>query len=421
MADLRMADPFDADFDFTDPDRMQLHGPAAEEFARLRRTAPVWWNPQPDDRSGGFRDGGYWVVSRHADIRAISRDTEQWSANDNGVIIRNHDTIQPEEIELTKTLIINQDPPSHTRLRGLVSKLFTPRSVAALEQKLRDSAHRIVRRAVEHGSGDFVRDIAVDLPLCAIADLLGVPEADREKVFNWSNAMMNVDDPEFGGALEANTEMLGYAYAMAEQRRENPTGDIISTLVSADIDGEHLSQLEFGFFVILLVVAGNETTRNAITHGMLAFMRHPDQWELFKRERPATAASEIVRWATPVNCFQRTARRDVTLGGVQVTAGQRVGMFYGSGNFDEDVFDDPHTFNILRDPNPHLGFGGTGTHYCLGANLARMEIELMFNAIADIVPGIKVTGEPRRLRSGWLNGIKELRVDYDKSSRTADV
>jgi len=412
MPSSEAKDIFGPDFDFTDPDRMSATGPAVEQFAELRRTAPVWWNPQPADKSGGFRDGGYWVVSKHADIRAISRDNDTWSANDKGAVIRNHDTIQEEQIELTKTLMLNQDPPNHTRLRTLVSRMFTPRSVAALEERLRAAATSIVRRAAQKGRGDFVTDIAVDLPLSAIADLLGVPEGDREQLFEWSNSMILSDDPEFSGSNEAFAQVLGYAYAMAEERKKKPTGDLVSALVGMDANGEQLTELEFGFFVILLAVAGNETTRNAISHGILAFLEHPDQWEHFKATRPATAANEIVRWATPVACFQRTARRDVTLSGAAISAGQRVGMFYSSANFDEDIFDDPYSFNILRDPNPHLGFGGTGTHYCIGANLARMEIELIFNAIADQMPDIALAGEPRRVRSGWLNGIKELQVDY---------
>jgi cholest-4-en-3-one 26-monooxygenase len=413
MSNVRTPDLFGPGFDFTDPDRMEQQGPPVEQFARLRRTAPVWWNPQ----TGGFHDGGFWVVSKHADIRAISRDSDAWSTNDNGVIVRHSDTISKDELESTKSIFINQDPPNHTRLRNLISRLFTPRAVAALQDKLRETANAIVRQAVQRGSGDFVADIAVELPLSAIADLLGVPASDRAKLFHWSNSMMNVDDPEYGGseysgAMEASAQLLAYAYQMAEQRKKNPTNDIISVLVNVDADGEQLSELEFGFFVLLLVVAGNETTRNAITHGMLAFTSNPDQWELFKRERPTTTANEIVRWATPVNVFQRTARHEVTVGDVTIAAGQRVGLFYGSANFDEDVFDEPYTFNILRDPNPHLAFGGTGIHYCIGANLARMEIDLMFNAIADVVPDIAVTGEPRRLRSPWLNAIKELSVDY---------
>jgi cholest-4-en-3-one 26-monooxygenase len=199
---------------------------------------------------------------------------------------------------------------------------------------------------------------------------------------------------------------------MADERRRCPADDIVTKLVQADIDGEVLGDTEFAFFVILLAVAGNETTRNAMTHGMNAFFENPDQWELFKRERPETAVDEIVRWATPVHCFQRTALVDSEIGGVTVRAGQRVGLFYSSANYDEDVFENPFTFDILRDPNPHLGFGGNGAHYCIGANLARMEIKLIFNEIANQIPDISKLGEPQRLRSGWINGVKDLQVAY---------
>jgi cholest-4-en-3-one 26-monooxygenase len=199
---------------------------------------------------------------------------------------------------------------------------------------------------------------------------------------------------------------------LAQDRRQCPRDDIVTKLVNAQIDGGELSADEFGFFVILLAVAGNETTRNSITQGMMAFTEFPDQWELFKRERPATAADEIVRWATPVTSFQRTALEDTELGGVQIKKDERVVIFYRSANFDEDVFDDPYTFNILRDPNPHVGFGGTGAHYCIGANLARMTIDLIFNAIADEMPNLRPISKPERLRSGWLNGIKHWQVDY---------
>ena len=199
---------------------------------------------------------------------------------------------------------------------------------------------------------------------------------------------------------------------MADARRTCPADDIVTTLVQADIDGDSLSPEEFGFFVLILAVAGNETTRNAITHGMIAFLDNPEQWELYKKERPKTTADEIVRWATPVTAFQRTALEDTELAGVSIKKGQRVVMLYSSANFDEDVFENPMTFDITRNPNPHLGFGGTGAHFCIGANLARMEIDLMFNAIADNVPDITKIGDPRRLRSGWINGIKEFQVDY---------
>ncbi|WP_341258702.1 MULTISPECIES: cytochrome P450 [Gordonia] len=403
-------------WDFTNPDMLQ-QGLPVKEFAELRKTAPVWWNAQLPGKGGGFHDGGYWVVSKLDDIREISKNAEDWSANANGVIMRFDDEMPAEQIEVTKALLINHDPPEHTRLRKIVSRAFTPKAVHALEEKLDDAAREIVRKAAEAGSGDFVEQVAVDLPLLAIADLLGVPEEDRVKLFDWSNAMMNGDDPDFEiDPLTANMEILGYGYNMAEERRKCPADDIVTQLVEADIDGAGLTEAEFGFFFILLTVAGNETTRNAITHGINAFLDNPDQWELFKKERPATAVDEIVRWATPVNCFQRTAVRDTVVGGQEIKEGQRVGLFYGSANYDEDIFEDPYTFNILRDPNPHVGFGGNGTHFCIGANLARMEINLMFNALADMVPDITKLAEPNRLRHGWINGIKELQVDYGTKS-----
>nr|WP_040519611.1 cytochrome P450 [Gordonia malaquae] len=403
-------------WDFTNPDMLQ-QGLPVKEFAELRKTAPVWWNAQLPGKGGGFHDGGYWVVSKLDDIRQISKNAEDWSANANGVIMRFDDEMPAEQIEVTKALLINHDPPEHTRLRKIVSRAFTPKAVHALEEKLDDAAREIVRKAAEAGSGDFVEQVAVDLPLLAIADLLGVPEGDRVKLFDWSNAMMNGDDPDFEiDPLTANMEILGYGYNMAEERRKCPADDIVTQLVEADIDGAGLTEAEFGFFFILLTVAGNETTRNAITHGINAFLDNPDQWELFKKERPATAVDEIVRWATPVNCFQRTAVRDTVVGGQEIKAGERVGLFYGSANYDEDIFEDPYTFNILRDPNPHVGFGGNGTHFCIGANLARMEINLMFNALADMVPDITKLAEPNRLRHGWINGIKELQVDYGTKS-----
>ncbi|EKF22266.1 steroid C27-monooxygenase [Mycolicibacterium hassiacum DSM 44199] len=401
--------PLTAGFDFTDPEVL-LRGIPVAEFAYLRKTAPVWWNEQPETI---FNDGGYWVVSRHRDIKEISRDSSRWSTNRKGAVMRLPEGTTPEQLELTKALLINHDAPEHTRLRKIISKLFTPRAVAVLEEKLARAAHEIVRAAKEKGSGNFVEDIAMKLPLLAIADLIGVPEQDREQIYYWSNCILNTDDPDFDSdPTAANAELMAYAYNMAEQRRKCPADDIVTRLVHADIDGEALGEVEFAFFVILLAVAGNETTRNAMTHGMNAFFDNPQQWEIFKRERPETAVDEIVRWATPVHCFQRTALVDTEVGGVTVHAGQRVGLFYSSANYDEEVFDRPFEFNILRNPNPHLGFGGHGAHYCIGANLARMEIKLIFNEIADQIPNIAKLGEPQRLRSGWINGVKELPVCY---------
>lgn len=404
--------PFGTGYDFTDPEVL-LQGIPVTEFAHLRKTAPVWWNEQGESI---FDDGGYWVVTRHEDIKAISRNGDLWSTNAKGAVMRLPDGVTADQLDLTKALLINHDAPEHTRLRKLVSRLFTPRSVAALEEKLAVAAREIVAAAAQKDRGNFVDDVAMGLPLLAIADLIGVPEEDREKIFHWSNSIMNTDDPDFDSdPTAANAELMGYAYSMAEQRRKCPADDIVTRLVQADLGdgaGESITEVEFAFFVILLAVAGNETTRNAMTHGMNAFFENPDQWELFKRERPDTAIEEIIRWATPVHCFQRTATADTELGGVAIRKGQRVGLFYSSANYDEDVFENPFQFDIMRNPNPHLAFGGNGAHFCIGANLARMEIKLMFNEIADQIPDISKLAEPQRLRSGWINGVKDLQVSY---------
>ncbi|MEV0079938.1 cytochrome P450 [Nocardia neocaledoniensis] len=404
-------------FDFTDPALWETRNPV-QEFAELRRTAPVWWNTQTDAQSGGFRDGGYWVVTKHEDIKEISRNPELFSSQRKGSVIRLPGEVTPEQIELTSALLLNMDPPKHTKIRRIVSKGFTPRAVESLRAALTERAHDIVRTAARSGGGDFVEQVACELPLQAIAELIGVPQEDRRKLFDWSNQMLNYDDPEYGDATTTDAssaaamDILGYAWNMAEQRRAEPREDIVSQLVHADLDGAALGSDEFGFFVILLAVAGNETTRNAITHGMKAFVDHPEQWELYRTRRPSTAPDEIVRWATPVTVFQRTATADTELGGQRIRAGDRLGLFYSSANFDEDAFTDPFRFDILRDPNPHLGFGGTGAHFCVGANLARLEIDLIFHAIAEVMPTLSQVAEPQRLRSGWINGIKHWQVDY---------
>jgi cholest-4-en-3-one 26-monooxygenase len=398
-------------FDFTDPDLYADRMPRAE-FAELRRTAPVWWNAQRRG-SAGFDDEGFWVVTRHADVRAVSLDNELYSSWQNSAIIRMVEGAGEQELAMQRLIMLNIDPPKHTALRGIISRGFTPRAIDSLRAALADRAERIARAALDDGTGDFVLDVASELPLQAIAELLGVPQEDRGRLFEWTNQMVSGDDPDVpGDPAQAAMEVLGYSMALAERRVREPADDIVTRLVQAQVEGSALTPDEFGFFVILLAVAGNETTRNAITHGMLAFLDRPDQWDLFRAERPTTTADEVVRWATPVVSFQRTATADTELGGQTVRRGDRVGLFYSSANFDEEVFSAPELFDITRSPNPHLGFGGRGAHYCVGANLARLEIDLMFGAIAEHLPGIAAAGEPVRQRSGWLNGIRSFPIRY---------
>jgi cholest-4-en-3-one 26-monooxygenase len=408
-----------SDFDFLDA-TLNLERLPVEELAELRKSEPIHWVDVPGG-TGGFGDKGYWLVTKHTDVKEVSKRNDIFGSSPDGAIPVWPQDMTREAVDLQRAVLLNMDAPQHTRLRKIISRGFTPRAIGRLEDELRARAQKIAQTAAQEGAGDFVEQVSCELPLQAIAELLGVPQDDRDKLFRWSNEMTAGEDPEYADVDPAMSsfELISYAMKMAEERAENPTEDIVTKLIEADIDGEKLSDDEFGFFVVMLAVAGNETTRNSITHGMIAFAQHPDQWELYKKERPETAADEIVRWATPVSAFQRTALEDVELGGVQIKKGQRVVMSYRSANFDEEVFEDPHTFNILRSPNPHVGFGGTGAHYCIGANLARMTINLIFNAIADNMPDLKPIGEPERLKSGWLNGIKHWQVDYTGAGKAS--
>jgi cholest-4-en-3-one 26-monooxygenase len=402
-------------FDFTDPDVNQQAIPH-DQFRIARRHSPIVWIEQAPELTTGFAPEagtGYYAVTRHEDVSAISKDSKNWSTYENGAIIRFPGEMMREQIELQRVILINQDPPEHTQTRAIISRGFTPRSIAELEDTMTQRAASIVKEAVGRGSGNFVEEIAAELPLQAIADLIGVPQEDRHKLFEWSNQMLAGEDPDYAGNNDiAAAEILGYAMMLAADRQANPRDDLITKLIQAHKGERGLNDDEFGYFVILLAVAGNETTRNAISHGMNAFLDNPEQWEIWKRDRPATMVDEVVRWGTPVSVFQRTALNDVEVGGHQFKKGERAALFYASANFDDEVFEDPFTFNVLRDPNPQLGFGGHGAHYCLGANLARQEIRVIFDALADHAPDITKLAEPVRLRHSWINGLKDLQVKY---------
>jgi cholest-4-en-3-one 26-monooxygenase len=314
-------------------------------------------------------------------------------------------------------LMLTMDPPEHTRYRKMVNKGFTPRMINALERHIRDLTAAIVDGAIASGTCDFVVDVAAELPLQAIAELIGVPFDERHKLFDWSNRMVGSEDPEYAVDLsEANNarfEMFMYANQLAEERRREPRDDIMTTLLEAEVDGDNLTEMEFNLFFMLLSVAGNETTRNAISHGMKAFLDHPDQYALLVEDpagRIDGATEEILRWASPVMYFRRNVMRDTELRGQELHTGDKVSIWYASANRDEDVFEDPFRFDILRSPNDHLAFGGGGPHFCLGTSLARMEIRVLFEELARRVPSVSAAGVAEPLRSNFIGGIKHLPV-----------
>ncbi len=403
--------PVDVRLDLSDPDLLADHLPL-DEFAWLRRHEPVRWNPQPPEAAYG--DAGYWTVTRHADVTAVTR-SPGWSAEAHSAFVRRLDESDATG-ESTRDLLLCMDPPRHTRVRRVGNRCFTPRALAGLEDELRERAHRIVWSARREGTGDFVLDVARHLPLQAIAGLMGIPDHDRPQLFRWSDQMAGSEDPEYiSSDLTGVVEMFAYAHAAAEARVHQDLGDVTSRLVQPGSDGQRLSSEEFAYFFMILAVAGNETTRQAITHGMVALLQHPDQWERWRLERPVTMVDEVLRWGSPAVVLQRTATEDMEIAGRVVQQGERVGLYFASANFDEDAFGDPERFDIGRTPNPHVTFGAGGSHYCIGANLSRLELKVMFDVLADELPGVQLLGPPTRLRSSWLNGIKHLPVDYGGS------
>ena len=392
----------------TDPD-VYVEGVPYDLFDRLRREDPVHLTADP------VNGVPFWAVTKYADVVHVSRHAELFSSHEKTAL---YYELPEEDLEGQRMMMLNMDPPDHTRLRALVNKGFTPRMIGRLEARIREFGNEIIDRAIEMGTGDFVRWVSAELPLEVIAELMGAPAEDRGHIFDLSNRLIGVDDPDFIHAKEdsaaAAMEMYAYADKIGAQKRENPGDDIVSTLAHAEVDGHKLSELEFDLFFMLLSVAGNETTRNAISGGMLAFFNHPEQWERLKADRSLldSAADEIVRWSHPVMQFRRTAMEDTELRGREIKQGDKLIIFYSSANRDEDVFDDPYAFDIGRDPNPHIGFGGGGPHFCLGTHLAKLEIKVMFDLLADRLPDIALAGDVKRLRSHFINGIKEMPVRF---------
>lgn len=395
---------------------LEFWGRGDGAFATLRREAPISFWPAVEFE--GFEAGnGHWALTRLDDVHFASRHPDVFSSTPSI-------TINDQTAELAEYFgsMIVLDDPRHQRLRSIVSRAFTPKVVARIEASVRDRAHRLVTEMIaDHpdGRADLVSELAGPLPLQVICDMMGIPEEDHQKVFHWTNVILGFGDPDltldFGEFMQVSMDIGNYATALAEDRRVNHHDDLTTALVEAEVGGERLSSSEIAMFFILLVVAGNETTRNAISHGVLALSRYPEQRERWWADFDGlshTATEEIVRWASPVVYMRRTLTRDFELSGTSMAEGDKVTLWYYSANRDESKFADPWMFDVARDPNPHVGFGGGGAHFCLGANLARREIRVVFDELRREIPDIAATAEPRRLLSQFIHGIKVLPVAW---------
>ncbi|MEU0564950.1 cytochrome P450 [Nonomuraea sp. NPDC005983] len=400
--------------------------PQAERMAAFRRLRrldrPVF---VPEQVVPFIKGGpGFYALVRHADVTEASRNAAVFSSEP----CSNSIPDMPRWLAVYFGSMINMDDPRHARLRRIVSRAFTPRILSKMEEDLATAAAEIVDQAIKEGPGDFVAQIAARLPVRVICDMMGIPPKFHDMVLRRTNVILGNTDPEYTGLdvdfsrvnvarglaklLHAGFSLNRLAARLGDERRRNPTGDLVSLLVNGD---ERLTSQELGSFFILLVVAGSETTRNAIAYGLKLLTDHPDQRELLLSDfdgRITKACDEIIRYSTPVIQFRRTVTQDHEMNGMEYRKGDKVLLFYNSANRDEAVFTDPDAFDITRDPNPHVGFGGPGPHYCLGAHLARREMTVMFRELFTRLPDIRAVDEPDFLHSNFINGVKHLKYAY---------
>ena len=401
------------DVDLTSPDTF-VPGVPHDYFRMMRNEHPIWYQ----DLGDGY---GYWHLFKHGDIQRVSRDPARFISSRGFTMGQERMADQQNAPESSK-LLIETDPPRHVKLRNLINKGFTPRRIATLEDHIREIARDIVNDVCEKGEVDFVEEIAAMLPLAVICEMLDVPKSDWKQMFDASNRAIGGADPEYAAGAEGDPAsqmfLFGYFTQIMARKKENPGDDLVSVLINAEIDGEKLTDEEILRFCFLLIIAGNETTRNATSHGMLTLMQHPEQRERLTKDLSLipSAVEEILRWGSPVMHFIRTATEDVEIRGETVKAGQRVSMWYPSANRDEEVFEDPYTFDITRSPNDHIAFG-YGEHFCLGANLARSELRIIFEELLRRLPDIELTGEPSRLRSNLISGIKHMPVKFTPTAK----
>jgi len=382
-------------------------GAPHEWLDRLRTNDPVHWHEEPDGP-------GFWALTRHDDVRRVSTAPLEFSSYVGGPL-----RLDPPEDGLgqVRMIIIGMDPPEHRAFRSIVSKAFTPRMIARLEDSLRAETARVVAELRDRDHCDFVTDVAARIPMWSISELMGVPEADRHRLYELSHALIDDQDPEVAPtpetSTEASIEIFGYASEMAARERAHPSGSLTNVLLDAEVDGRKLTDIEFTLFFMFLIVAGNETTRTASSHGLLALIEHPDEHQRLVRDPTLVpnAVEEILRWEPPIHHFRRTATADLRIGDQPIAAGDKVLMWYAGANRDPAVFDDPHVFRADRSPNPQLSFG-IGEHFCLGANLARLSLRLLFAELLQTIDDIELRSPPRRLHSNLINGIKEMQIGY---------
>lgn len=410
--------------DVFDP-RVYEHGIPYDAFARLRAEAPVSWQEEPAVL--GWPAGpGFWAVMRYDDVRHVSRTPADFSAWAGCTQLRDP---EPEDLDFTRQMMLNMDPPQHNVLRKTVSKAFTPSKIRRFSDMIARRARLLVDGVIERGECDFAEDVSDELPLLTLAEIMGVPDSDRHLLFRWANRVIGYQDDDFGQAdpkakpvnprsRAALTDMFEYAHDLAEHKRRHPADDLITTLVHAEVDGRPLTDEEFEMFFFLLTVAGNDTSRSVIPAGVLTFTQHRDQWRRLveQPELMPTAVEEVLRYCPPVIHFRRTATRDLELRGQQIKRGDKVAVFYPSANRDPEAFGDPGRFDIARTPNDHVSFG-YGPHVCLGAGFARLQLTHMFTEVLTRMPDLEITGEVEYMRSNFISGIKRMPVRFTPGPR----
>lgn len=395
------------DINLISPETFAATGHPWEQYAWLRKNAPVYWHDEPNGP-------GFWAITKYEDVRTISRLPKVFSSYETSVMLPDPD---PMGLYAQRLMMLNMDPPQHDRFKLLVSRGFTPKNAPLLRPKIEELARDIVDAVLAKGECDFVTEIAGRLPSGLIAELMGMPRADGERLYDLTEIMHTNDDAIAPPEIKMNAvgEMLGYAQSVADLKRQNPGDDLATILVNAEVDGDHLTDEEFQWFFLLLVNAGGDTTRNLLAAGLQLLLDHPDQRTKLMGDLDGllgSAVEEMLRYCSPVTHFKRTAMQDTVVGGQSIKAGERVVMFYGSANRDEDIFENADTFDVARHPNPHVAFGAGGPHLCLGMHVARVELAVMFRELLTRMPHIEAGGPIERMHSSFIAGVHRMPIRY---------